>query len=127
MDVTGILTIDESGIESIEYSSLPHFNVNFSGIVSEALYSDDYDIGIRDHEFLERKIHFPIGARLKVEVYLLNEVDVSLFLNAKEYHPISIRMEKVTNSKGIMNEIYTYLFKPVTFYESGVLSFKINK
>lgn len=64
------------------------------GLVSEALYSDDYDFGLVDHDFMEGSALFPLGSTLKVEVVLSEEKKIQCLLDDVSYAPIWFRPEK---------------------------------
>ena len=125
-DKIGVLTIDESSIKDIEYSSLEGYNTYCSGIVSEALYSDDYDIGIEDHYFYERSIHFKRGTDLKVIVYLLEKRKLLCSLNGINYVPVKVSKEEIRGNDDKLVIVYEYLFKPVRFKKTGTLSFIVK-
>lgn len=124
-DRIGVLTIDESSIKDKEYSSIEGYNTYCSGIVSEALYSDDYDIGIEDHYFYERSIYFKRGTDLKVIVYLLEKRELLCSLNGINYAPIKVSKEVRGNDNKLVI-VYEYLFKPVRFKKTGTLSFIVK-
>lgn len=121
------LSIDESNIKDIEYSSFKNYNIYFSGIVSEALYSDDYDLGIEDHYFYEKRILFKKGRNLKVIVYLLEKRDIICSLNNVDYLPSKYEEIDVKGDDRVQRHIYSYLFQPVKFKKEGTLSFKIKE
>ena len=120
------LIIDESGIKDIEYSLKENYNINCAGIVSEAIYSDDYDFGVEDHYFYERAITFKKGTRLKVVIYLLEERNVICSLNGIDYEPFRMSKEEVRDNDGKITLTYEYTFKPLEFKDEGVLSFRIK-
>lgn len=116
------LTVDPSGLDSHGFEGVS----TLEGIVSEALYSDDYDAGIVDHEFGERRILFRKGARLKVELYLKERVDLSCSLNGVVYAPCSVEAKEVRVDEERLTTAYFYVFKPLVFLEEGTLSFRVG-
>ena len=114
-DRKAVLTVDPKG--------LGEYLVDGDGIVSEALYSDDYDFGIEDHEFYEKRIRFPKGRRLKVEFRLKEKKEVVCLLNDKAYSPV--RIQELSYHKGKEKVTYEYRFE-VVFVKEGILSFRIE-
>ena len=125
-DNKALLIIDESSIKDIEYSSLVNHNIYFSGVISEALYSDDYDMGIDDHYFYEKAIHFKKGCDLTVIVYLLEKKNLLCSLNGINYEPSKVEKMELKGDNDIFVTAYEYIFKSVKFRKSGTLSFIIS-
>ena len=119
------LTIKDSSIKRYMYSSLEHRNIYICDIVSEAVYSDDYDFGIEDHYFFERKIIFRKETPLKVEINLIKDVNLICTLNDIEYEPSWKEEKKILGNNNILDTVYEYRFD-VVFKEEGILSFKIK-
>ena len=113
---------DSKATLHVDPKGLGEWLVDKEGIVSEALYSDDYDFGIEDHYFFERSIRFPKGKKLKVEFRLSEKKEVECLLNDVTYSPARCRKELYY--KGEERITYEYRFD-VTFREEGTLSFRI--
>lgn len=119
------LSIDKSPIKKYLYSSLKHANIYIDDIVSEAVYSDDYDFGIEDHYLSEGNIIFKKDTPLKVVLNLIKDINLVCVLNGIEYEPTYKEEKKILGSNNILDTVYEYRFD-VIFKDEGTLSFKIK-
>ena len=122
----GTLIIDRTAIAQYEYARIPNYNIYFDGLITEAIYSDDYDVGVQDHYFYERKFIFNKGTPLTVEIYLLEEMKVICILNDEEYEPYKHEERLIAGNDRVKTPLHSYTFEPF-FKQSGTLSFKIIK
>ena len=114
------LVIDDSGLKDIIFD-----RDYYDGVVSEAIYSDDYDFGIEDHYFYERRLSFAKGTLLKVEFYLKKKAEVSVFLGDEEYKDYEVREEVARGDDG--NDIIVYFYRyEVQLMKPSTLWFKVN-
>lgn len=111
-DSKATLHVDMNGLEGLLVGEM-------DAIVSEALYSDDYDFGVRDHYFYEGSIVFPKGATLKVEFALNENKTVRCLVNGKVYSPKRCH-QNVYQGEGKPLTVYSYRFEIVFESESNL-------
>jgi len=88
----------------------------FNAIITDAVYSDDYDFGSRDEDIyaLTDRYTYRIGQRLRLRVYTHTEADLHLMMGDKEYLPTKVRKTYMRQEKA-EGYVYEYDFSKVVF------------
>lgn len=113
----GVINIDLSNIKDILYK-----NSCNGSYVTQALFSDYYDLGFEDCGFDELDFtKFILGAKLKVVLKHIKEENAILLFNNKKYKTTqknAVEYDKVN--------VYEYIFEDIDFSNEGTIKFLID-
>lgn len=125
----GTLTVDDSGIYDLEYGNNPGDNQNFKSCVTDALFSDDYDIGLTDHYFCGKTsvFNFHIKKDLKIKLCLIKDINVVVELNGISYKFSSKEAKEIIDNNNEKANVFVYTYMPIKFEKSGTISFNIEQ
>lgn len=127
------IRFDLSGIKDYSYESLPWANSNFYNYFTLALYSDDYDCGLRDEDLEDNKNYYvQKNDVFKLIFNFIKEVkEIKIFINGKEVeHSFSKEVNLVTgydyfnDDKEHNDTVYQYECE-LSVTEDGVISFEV--
>lgn len=112
------LSVDVSNIKEILFGN----NLTNGSYITQAIFSDYYDLGFSDYYFDELKTaNFILNSKFKVVLMILEDKNVNLLFSGKIYKPAKKNLLKY-NSK----TIYEYIFTNIELNKEGIIKFEIN-
>ena len=126
------IKINLDNIEKYTYEeNRPFGNYNFGNYITQALYSDDYDCGLRDQDLIEdAELIFGKNSKIRIKLNLIKKLNLKILLNGKKLNvkpTISEQDVYSTNENGeeIVDKVYEYDFNFIPLTESGIITFEI--